>query len=76
MPKFYNVLNADHSRRKLLYIEWIDNKGLLYSTGNYIQHPVINYNKKNMKKNVYIYIYNNHCAAQQKLTHCKSTILQ
>ena len=29
------------SKRKLLYIEWINNKVLLYSTGNYIQYPVI-----------------------------------
>ena len=33
------------SRYKLLYIEWI-NKVLLYSTGNYIQYPVINHNGK------------------------------
>ena len=45
------------SRCKLVYIEWINNKVLLYSTGNYIQYPVINHNEKNMKKNVYIYIY-------------------
>ena len=31
------------------YIEWI-NKVLLYSTGNYIQHPVINHNGKEYKK--------------------------
>ena len=37
------------SRCKLLYIEWI-NKGLLYSTGNYIQYPVINHNGKEYKK--------------------------
>ena len=36
-----------------LYIEWINNKVLLYSIGNYIQYPVINHNRKNMKKNVY-----------------------
>ena len=37
------------SRCKLLYIEWINNKALLYSTGNYIQYLVINHNgnKKN-----------------------------
>ena len=29
------------SRCELLYIEWINNKVLLYSTGNYIQYPVI-----------------------------------
>ena len=33
-------------RRKLLYIEWINSKVLLYSTGNYIQYPVIKYNGK------------------------------
>ena len=39
------------SRCRLLYIGWI-NKVLLYSTGNYIQCPVIKHNRKNMKKNV------------------------
>ena len=34
------------SRYKLLYIGWINNKILLYSTGNYIQYPVINHNGK------------------------------
>ena len=34
------------SRCKLLYIEWINSKVLLYSTGNYIQYPVINHNRK------------------------------
>ena len=34
------------SRCKLLYVEWIDNKVLLCSTGNYIQYPVINHNGK------------------------------
>ena len=34
------------SRCKLLYIGWINNKVLLYSTGNYIQYPVINDNGK------------------------------
>ena len=28
------------SRSKLVYIEWINNKVLLYSTGKYIQSPV------------------------------------
>ena len=32
------------SRCKLLYIEWINNKVLLCSTGNYIQYSVINHN--------------------------------
>ena len=38
------------SRCKLLYIEWINNKVLLYSTGNYIQYPVINHNGKEYEK--------------------------
>ena len=43
------------SRCKLVYIGWINNKVLLYSTGNYIQHPVINHNGKEYEKE-YIYI--------------------
>ena len=38
------------SRRKLLYIEWMNNKVLLYSTGNYIQYLVINHNGKEYEK--------------------------
>ena len=48
------------SRYKLLYIEWINNKVLLYSIGNYIQCPVINHNGREYEKEcvcVYIYIY-------------------
>ena len=46
------------SRGKLLYIEWINNKVLLYSTGNYIQHPVTNHNGKEYETEyIYIYIY-------------------
>ena len=46
------------SRCKLLYIECINNKVLLYSTGNYIQYPVINHNGKEYEKVcIYIYIY-------------------
>ena len=40
----------------LLHIEWI-NKVLLYSTENYIQHPMINHNgNEYLKKNVHTYI--------------------
>ena len=45
------------SRCKLLYIEWINKKVLLYSTGNHIQHPLINRNGKEYEKNIYIVIY-------------------
>ena len=34
------------SRCKLVYIEWINNRVLLYSTGNYIQYPIIKHNGK------------------------------
>ena len=53
------------SRCKLLYIEWINNKVLLYSTGNYIQYPVINHNGKDYEKE-YIYVKPIHFAVQQK----------
>ena len=44
------------SRYKLLYIEWIHDKVLLYSMGNYIQYPVINHNGKEYEKE-YIYAH-------------------
>ena len=40
------------NRHKLLYTEWI-NKVLLYSTGNYTQHPIINHNRKEHEKEIY-----------------------
>ena len=72
------------SRCKLLYIEWIKNKVLLYSTGNCTQYFVITCKGKEPEKeylSIYISIcpsiYLNHCAVHIKLTqHCKSTILQ
>ena len=44
----------------LIYIEWINNKVLIYSTGNYIQYPMINHNGKELKKKecVCLYIHN------------------
>ena len=39
---------------KLLYRQWINNKVLLYSTGNYIQYPVINH-MENEKECIYMY---------------------
>ena len=38
------------SRCKLLYIGCLNNKVLLYSTGNYIQYPGINCNRKEYEK--------------------------
>ena len=44
------------SRCKLVYVEWINNKVLLYGTGNSIQHPAINHNGKEYnKKRMYVY---------------------
>ena len=39
------------------YIGWIDNNILLYSTGNYIQYPVINHNGEEYE-NECMYVYN------------------
>ena len=41
---------------KLVYIEWINNKVLLYSIGNYFQYPVISHNGKEYEKE-YTYTY-------------------
>ena len=40
---------------KLLCIEWTNSKGLLHSTGNYIQYPVMKHNGKEYKDE-YIYV--------------------
>ena len=46
------------SRCTLLYTEWINNKVLLYSTGNYIRNPVINHKGKEYEKEyIYMYVY-------------------
>ena len=42
------------SRYTLVYIEWINNKVLQYSIGNYIHYPVINHNGKEHKEE-YVY---------------------
>ena len=75
------------SRGKLLYTGWINNKALLlhntgnycvYSTGNYIQYPVlysISCHEKEYKKE-YTYVELSRFAVWQKrIQHCKSTIL-
>ena len=52
----------------------INNKGLLYSTGNYTQCFVITYVGKESKKE-YIYITELLCCTH-KTQYCKPTILQ
>ena len=57
-------------RCKLLHLECINNKGLLYTTRNYIQSPEINYNgKEYFKKGKYVCVKLSHFAVQQTLTH-------
>ena len=46
-----NGLGVGDSRYTLLHIERINNKVPIYSTGNYIQYPVINHN---LKEHLYI----------------------
>ena len=54
------------SRCKLLYTGWMNNKVLLYNTGNYIQCPVINHNgKEYKKKNVCMYITESLCCTAE-----------
>ena len=43
-------------RYKLLYIGFINNNVLLYSTRKYIQYPMINYNGKEYEKEYTIYV--------------------
>ena len=51
-------------RCKWLHLEWINNKVLMISTGNYITDPVINHNGKEYKKEcVFVYTW----AVQQRL---------
>ena len=50
------------SRCKLLHLEWINNKVLLYGTGNYIQSPGTDHDGKEYKKEythtrIYTHIY-------------------
>ena len=64
-------------RCKLLHLEWINNRVLPYSTGNYIQSPGINHNGKEFLKRVSICVNLSHFAVQQRLAqHSKSTLLQ
>ena len=44
------------NRYSPLFIKQINNKDLLYSTGNCIQYLVIMYNERTLKKNTYVYI--------------------
>ena len=64
----WEAINQDFgiNTYKLVYIKQIKKK---QNMENYIQYPVINHNGKEYDKQ-------NHFAVWQKLTNCKSTILQ
>ena len=48
-----------------LLAEWLNNKVLLYRTGNYTQYPIINHNAKTIfKMNIYKYMYGASLEAQ------------
>ena len=68
------------SRYKLLHVKQINHKVILYSTGSYIQYPLINPNGKDIKKNMYI-VFICICITESlfctpETQHCKSTICQ
>ena len=51
-------MESEINRYTLLYIKEINNKDLLYSTGNYMQYLVITYNAKESEKEyILLYIY-------------------
>ena len=55
---------------KLLHLEWLKNKVLLYSTGNYLLEETMM--EDNVRKRMYIHVELGHFAVQQKLAqHCK-----
>ena len=54
----------------------INNKDLLYSTGNYIQHLIKTYNGKESEKVLYIYKTESLCCTPELTQQCKSTIFQ
>ena len=48
----------------LLHLKWINNKVLLYSTGNYFQYPVINHNGKDYEKEYTCITESLYCTAE------------
>ena len=68
-----------NSRCKLLYIEWIKNKVLPFSTGNYVHYLMLNYNGKEQEKVcvcicVYIYIYIYESESESEVTQLCPTL--
>ena len=60
---------ADQQMQTIIYIFIaINNKVLLYSTGNYIQYPVINHNGKEYEKEYVCIIESFYCIAEINTT--------
>ena len=55
LPRGREGLEFGVSRCKLLYIGWISNKVLLFSTGNCTRYPAINHKRKECEKD-HIYV--------------------
>ena len=65
------------NRCKLLYMQGLNNKDLLYGTENYVQCPMINHNGKEYKKeDTHVCITESLCSIAGINTIFKSTILQ
>ena len=70
-------INQEYGITGLLYIKQINNKDLLYSTGNSTQYLVITYNGRESEKEYMCVWVMNHLAVYLKLTqYYKSTIAQ
>ena len=66
---------SEVSRCELLHLEWINNKVLLESTGDYTQYPGTHHNRKEyFKKNVYTCKTESLCHTAEVEEHCKLTI--
>ena len=55
-------MGREVSRCKLVYIGWINNKVLLFSTRNYVQYPLMNHNgKEDEKEHICTYAHTHIC---------------
>ena len=52
------------SRDELLYVEWVNNKTILCSTGKYIQYSVTNHNGKEYEKEYILCVTGSLCCTE------------
>ena len=78
LPGEVKDCDQKNKRTSSLYLKWITNKDLLYSTGNSAQWNVTTWLGKELEKEyMYIYVQPNHFAIHLKIIqYCKSTTLQ